>query len=157
MLAQDLEFRLLGPLEVSTAAVPVGIGGPKERALLAILLLHANEVVSTDRLVEDLWRGSPPAAAENLVQTYVSHLRRALEPDGPRQPRLIITRRPGYVLTVEGERVDLQRAERLARQGRRALSEGRPGPASRALGEALSLWRGPPLAEFADESAILAR
>lgn len=117
---------MLGPVEVLDGDLPVPIGGPKQRALLAVLLLSANRVVSRTELVEALWGGSPPPTADTAVHVYVSRLRKAL-PAGRLE-----TRPPGYLLRVEPEELDLDRFERLAQ-------EGRPH-------EALTLWRGPALA-----------
>src|SRR5256885_11885227 len=92
---RQMEFRILGPLEVVEQGDWVRLGGGKQRALLAVLLVHANEVVSADRLVEELWGEEPPATAAKIVQGYVSHLRRALGQG------VLLTPRPGYVLRVE--------------------------------------------------------
>jgi predicted ATPase/DNA-binding SARP family transcriptional activator len=126
-----MEFRLLGQLEVladDSAFVP---SAPKVRALLAILLLHANELVSADRLIDDLWSGDPPARAVKVLQTYISQLRAALGAER------IVTRSPGYLLRVGENELDLARFERLR-------AAGKPN-------EALALWRGAPLADFAYE------
>ena len=98
-----MEIRILGPLEVVAGGDPVDLPTGKARLLLAALVVHANQVVSTDRLFEFLWHGQPPDSAANTLQTYVSHLRRSLEPGRrPRQPsRLVITREPGYLLAVD--------------------------------------------------------
>jgi len=127
-----MEFRILGPLEVLENGRRLELGGAKQRALLAILLLHANEVVSTDRLIDALWEDDPPETGRKALQVYVSQLRKALG------KRRIATHAPGYRLEVETDELDLARFQRL-------LEEGEPR-------EALSLWRGPPLADFAYES-----
>jgi DNA-binding SARP family transcriptional activator len=136
-----MDFRLLGPLEVSEHDRPIAIGGVKQRSVLAVLLLHANELVSTDRLVDQLWGAAPPATAAKSIQVYVSRLRKVL---GDR----LATRAPGYVLRVEPSELDLVRFEQLAGEARRAA----PGSAARKLREALALWRGPALADLAYES-----
>ena len=100
--------------------VAVALGGVRERSLLAILLLNANELVSTDRIVDELWGDRPPKAAVKTVQVYVSRLRKILG------AQAIVTRPPGYVLHVEDQQFDLRRFERLAAEGRLALSSG-PG------------------------------
>ncbi|MGH9223111.1 MAG: AfsR/SARP family transcriptional regulator [Acidimicrobiales bacterium] len=148
-----MEFRILGILEVCDAGSPVEIGAAKERTLLAALVLHANQIVSRDRLVEVLWGDTPPATAATTLNTYVSHLRAALEPRrAPRtQPRLLLTRDPGYLLAVDPERVDAVRFERLASEGRRALAAGDAATAAATLREGLSLWRGRALADFVYE------
>lgn len=136
------EFRVLGPLEVSSSGVPLPIAAQKQRALLAVLLLHANKVVSTDRLVDALWGDSPPKTAVTSLQNTISQLRKLLGPD------ILVTRAPGYVLKIDPECLDLARFERLVASARGA------DPAERAalLREALALWRGDPLPELAFES-----
>jgi YVTN family beta-propeller protein len=140
-----LEFRILGPLELVEDGHPVEIAGRRQRALLANLLLHANEVVSSDRLIDGLWGERPPATAAKVLQNAVSQLRRSLGDD------LIVTRTPGYVLRVAPESIDAHRFEALLDQGRQRLASGNPEAAVATLDEALALWRGPPLDEFAYE------
>jgi DNA-binding SARP family transcriptional activator len=140
-----LEYRILGPLEVAANGRAVPLGGTKQRALLAVLLLHRGAVVPTDRLVEDLWGDDAPAAAAKTVQVHVSRLRKALRNAG------LETRAGGYALDVETESVDLFRFEDLTQDGRRLLAAGDAAAARAAFGEALALWRGPPLADFAYE------
>jgi class 3 adenylate cyclase len=137
----ELEVRLLGPLEASRGGTPARLGGPKPRALLAVLALEPGRVVSVDRLVESLWPGEAPETAAHAVQVYVSQLRKALGP-------VIATRAPGYELELDPERVDVHRFFRLAQEGRAALEGGDPTSAEGALREALALWRGPVLADF---------
>jgi DNA-binding SARP family transcriptional activator len=147
-----MEIRILGPLEVLVDNRPVHLPSGKPGLLLAALVVHTNRVVSVDRLLDVLWRGDPPDSAGNTLQTYISHLRRALEPDRPaREPgRVLITRAPGYVLAVDpADQVDAIRFERLVEQARRILDD--PGAAAARLGTALSLWRGEPLADFTFE------
>lgn len=147
-----MEFAILGPLEVRDQDRRIEVSGAKERRLLAVLVVHANEVVSTDRLIEALWGATPPATGANTLQTYVSHLRRVLEPDRSSRVRdgVLRTYRCGYKLMVEPEAVDAARFERLVRDGRHALSSD-PERAAESLGIALGLWRGEPLAEFGCE------
>ena len=137
----DTEFRLLGSLEVRTGARPVSLGGLKQRALLALLLLNANRVVARERMVDELWGENPPETAVATVQVYVSRLRKLL-PEGT-----LVTSPPGYVLAVEPEVFDLREFERLVSEAR----SSQPEHAAELLREALELWRGPPLAEFQDE------
>jgi DNA-binding SARP family transcriptional activator len=137
-----MEFRLLGPLEVVEHDGVLAVGGGKQRALLAVLLLHANEVVSTDRLLDDLWGSSPPATAPKSIQLYVSRLRKEFG-----EGRLV-TRPPGYVLRVERSELDVARFEQLVGEARVAD----PERAARKLREALGLWRGPALADLAYEA-----
>ena len=136
-----MEFRLLGPLEVIERDRSLVLGGRKQRALLAVLLLHANDAVSRERLIDELWGDSAPATVDKSIHVYVSRLRRQLG-DGR-----LITRPPGYMLRLDPSESDLGRFERLVAEA------GGAGPAAAAekLGEALSLWRGPPLADLAYE------
>jgi DNA-binding SARP family transcriptional activator len=141
-----LEFRLLGPLEVLADGSPVALGGPKQRATLAILLLNANRVVSVDRLADDLYAGEPPVTAVTQVQRQISDLRKTLGADAR-----IATRPRGYVIRVGGVELDLHAFEQLAAEGRHALERDSPGAAADLLREALALWRGAALADFAHE------
>jgi DNA-binding SARP family transcriptional activator len=136
-----MQFRLLGPLEVAEQNREAVLGGAKQRSLLAILLLHANEVVATDRLIAELWGESPPATVSKSIQSYVMRLRRELGPER------LSTRPPGYVLNVAPDELDLAVFERLRGEARRA----EPARAAQKLREALALWRGPPLADLAYE------
>ena len=148
-----IEFRLLGPLEVWRGGRQLAIGGPKPRALLAMLLLHAGEAVSTDRLIDALWGECPPPTAANALQAHVAALRRALEPDRANRGAdgVLVTRAPGYLLRVVGGELDVERFERLLAEGRDALPSD-PAAAAGLLREALGLWRGPALADFVFES-----
>jgi DNA-binding SARP family transcriptional activator len=147
-----LEFRILGPLEVVDDEGPLRLGGPKQRATLAILLLNANRVVSIDRLADDLYAGAPPATAVTQVQRQISELRKALN-----SPSLIETRAPGYVIRPEPDGLDLGHFERLAENAGRALRRDDARQAAELLREALGLWRGEPLADLAGEQfAIVA-
>ena len=137
-----MEFRVLGPLEVGSDETSLPLGSGKERALLAILILNANQTVARDRLVDDLWGERAPESAAKAVQTYVSRLRKRL-PAG-----ILRTRPPGYVLELEPEQLDLHRFERLLAAGQGALADGSVELASASLREALALWRGPALVEF---------
>ena len=150
-----MDFRILGPLEVADNGRESAIAPGKQRALLAILLLHANEVVPSDRLIEELWGEQPPASAAKSLQVHVSRLRRALEGErGNGADSVVITRGGGYLVRVEPGELDLERFERLLQEGSDALAEDAPERALGLLREALGLWRGPPLADFAyDEFA----
>ena len=146
-----LSFRVLGPVEaVSDTAGPVDLGGLKQRAVLALLIVNAGRVVSLDRFVTELWDEYPPARATSSLQAYVSRLRRLLEPGRePRKPsRLLPTLPPGWLLAVPPEAVDAAAFTRLAAEGRRLLQDRQPVAAHQALDDALTLWRGPALAEF---------
>jgi predicted ATPase/DNA-binding SARP family transcriptional activator len=145
----DLEFLILGPLEVRAEERQVELSGRRQRALLALLLLRANEVVSVDALVEGLWEEKPPKTASHALQVFVSDLRKAFRAAG--EDERIVTRSPGYLLRVGKGELDLERFERLAFEGRVALAGDDPAAASALFGEALALWRGDPLADFAYE------
>jgi DNA-binding SARP family transcriptional activator len=140
-----VEFRVLGPLEVWSEEISLPLGSAKERALLAMLLLSANQTVSRDRLVDGLWGERTPERAAKSIQTYVSRLRKILP------PAILRTRPPGYVLELQPEQLDLHCFEQLLAAGQRALAEGKAELASALLGEALALWRGSALAEFRSE------
>ena len=144
-MSNGLDFRILGPLEVKDGERPLRLGGAKQRSVLAILLLHAGEVVSVDRLIDELWADDPPEDAQTALHQHVSRLRRLLEPH-----RVIETRQPGYVVDPDGA-LDLHRFERLRDEGRAALGGGRAADASDRLREALGLWRGRPLADLEHE------
>jgi DNA-binding SARP family transcriptional activator len=141
-----MEFRILGPLEAWHEGGEVSLGGPKPRALLALLILHPNEVVSADRLIDELWGDDSPEDAAAALRVNVSRLRKALPQD------VLTTRSPGYAVRVEAGELDLRQFERLVDEGRSLLARGVAADASERLREALSLWRGPPLADFAYES-----
>jgi DNA-binding SARP family transcriptional activator len=136
-----LEFRVLGPLEVWDDERALQLGGPKQRALLALLLLDARRVVSTDRLIDVLWGEQPPATAATSLQNLVSQLRKLLGAD------VLVTKPPGYRLEVQAEQLDLERFRRLVEAARQASAAER----SRKLREALALWRGAALADLAYE------
>lgn len=141
------EFKILGTVEVLLDGDSTDLGSPRQRALLARLLTSPGQLVTADRLVEDLWAEDPPPSARHALHVYVSRLRKALGDDRSR----VESRAGGYVLNVAGNELDATRFERLAREGRAARQRGDPGTASSLLNRALGLWRGPALAEFADE------
>jgi DNA-binding SARP family transcriptional activator len=141
---RDVDFRILGPLEVTDEGREPVIASGKQRALLAILLLHANEVVSTDRLGDALWGQTPPLRAAKSIQVYVSRLRKELGEDR------LVTRAPGYVLVLERSELDLGRFEQLVAEAGRAD----PKNAARKLRQALGLWRGPALSDLAYEPFV---
>jgi DNA-binding SARP family transcriptional activator len=146
-----MEFLILGPLEAHEGGRKLALGGTKQRALLAMLLLNANRVVSNDRLIDALWGGADSEDAAKALQVAVSRLRKVLEPDRPRdQDRLLVTRPPGYELRLGPDQLDLNRFERLVAKARSSLAAD-PASAARQLHEALALWKGPPLADLAYE------
>ena len=138
-------FALLGSMQVRRDGVPLELGGLRQRSLLALLVLHANELVATDRLVDELWGDRPPDTAVKTVQVYVARLRKLLGAGA------IVTRTPGYELRVAPDAIDVSRFEALAEEGRRALGAGDPETARRRLMEGLALWRGAPLSDLAYE------
>ena len=145
-----MEYRILGPFHVARDGVEVGLGSGKQRALLALLLLHANEAVSSDRLIDQLWGEAQATSSAKVLHNYVWSLRRLLG-DG-----VLITRGRGYELRVEPGELDLDRFNDQVADGRQALAAGDPARAAAALGAALDLWRGPPLTDFAFEQFVLA-
>jgi predicted ATPase/DNA-binding SARP family transcriptional activator len=144
----SIELRILGALEVVAEGRPLALGGRKQRALLALLALHANELVSSDRLLEEVWPDSEPGAAAPSLHVYVSQLRKALGGSAA----ALETRPGGYALALAPDQLDAVRFERLLREGRQALAAGEPEHARAMLTEALSLWRGPALADLAYQS-----
>ena len=141
-----VEFRILGPLEVLDGGRELALGGRRQRALLAVLLLHANETLGSERLVHELWGESPPATAVKTVQVQISRVRKALGRD------LLVTREGGYRLELDRDWLDSQRFEKLLAEGRSELAGGPAEAAAAALTEALALWRGRPLEDLAYEA-----
>jgi len=141
-----MEFKVLGPLEVSTADGPLSLGGRKQRLVLAHLILRANDVVSTDVLIDEVWGEEPPDSVRSTLQGYVSHLRRAL---GER----LEGRTSGYVLHVHGDELDTTTFEAMVKEAKRSLASD-PATAATGLADALALWRGAAFADLADESSL---
>src|SRR3954454_12042791 len=139
-----MEFGILGALEVRADGRSVELGGPKPRALLAVLALHANQPVTAERVAVALWGEDTPPRAVKTVQVYVARLRKALG-----DPEVLVTTPGGYCLRVRPGELDAERFERQVADGRRALAAGRGEDAAAELREALELWRGPPLADLA--------
>ncbi|HEY1365930.1 MAG TPA: BTAD domain-containing putative transcriptional regulator [Gaiellaceae bacterium] len=148
MGSPTLELCLLGPLEVVADGRAMELGGPRQRALLALLLREPGRPMSSGRLAEELWHGDPPAGAETTLRSYVSRLRKALGRDA------VVSRAGGYVLDVDQEQVDAFRFERLLSQGREAMGRGAAGLASERLHAALALWRGRALADVFDSGCL---
>jgi basic membrane lipoprotein Med (substrate-binding protein (PBP1-ABC) superfamily)/DNA-binding SARP family transcriptional activator len=144
-----VEYRILGALEAISGGQPVALGPPKQRAVLAILLLHACDVVATDQLIDQAWGERSPRTATHSIQIYVSELRKVLEQVGG--PAVILTRPPGYELRADPEEIDARRFERLVVRAARDLEAGEAASAAAAASDALALWRGAPLADFAYE------
>lgn len=144
-----MEFRILGPLEVLEDDRPLALGRLKERIVLAVLLLHANEFVSRERLIDELWGVSPPPTARKAVNVYISKLRKTLSSNGD-DP--IATSEGGYRLVVDPTRLDAEQARALVATAGLHMAAGEVEPASRLLRQALGLWRGPTLAGFLLES-----
>ena len=141
-----MEFRILGPLSVGEGDVTISFDAPKHRALLGVLLLHPGEVVSAERLIDELWGERPPPTASKILQTYVSQLRKAVGPER------IVTQAPGYLLQLDGDALDAARFRQLAAEGRALAADGDAAAANRRYREALGLWRGPALADVVFES-----
>src|ERR671911_1328969 len=142
-------FRILGPLEVDVGGDTVPLGGPKQRAVLAHLVLRANQLVPAETLIDQIWPEEPPEKARNVVQTYVSHLRKALGHDR------IESHGPGYRLRLDPSELDAVRFDALMRDAKKSLPMD-PNVAVATLEDALALWRGPALADLADQSSLLA-
>jgi DNA-binding SARP family transcriptional activator/Tfp pilus assembly protein PilF len=139
-----MRFRLLGPLEVRAGDDWQGIGAPKWRSVLAVLLIKAGQIVPADVLINEVWGDAPPAKATNLISIYVLRLRRLL---GDADSTLLVTRAPGYQLRIGAEDSDAQVFEAMVHEGRRALAAGDAQSAAAQLAEALALWHGSPLAD----------
>ena len=137
-----MKVRILGPFQLENGGRQVTIGGIRQRAVLTRLSLQANEVVPSEQLLVDLWGEDSPQGAANALQAAVSRLRRVLPPGR------LITKAPGYVLRIFPDELDVRQFERLLAEGRDALAAGAAAEAARTLGQALSLWQGPPLADF---------
>jgi len=141
-----MHFKVLGPLHVTGPEGPISLGGPKQRAVLAHLLVRANELVPAESLIDQVWSGEPPEAARGTIHSYISHLRKALGADR------IEGRPPGYVLHVGADELDAERFERLLREAR--FANGSPGRAGNLLREALALWTGPAFADLSFEPSL---
>ncbi len=152
MSARDVQFKILGSLEFQRAGQIVDLGSHKQRSLLALLLINRNQVVSTDRIMDELW-GEDGAGKQSALWVHVSNLRSALEPDRPvrSEGTLLLTRAPGYLLQVEPSEVDAAMFERLLTEAR-GLASHDPAAAALVFAEALSMWRGRPLDDFTYES-----
>lgn len=151
-----MEFKVLGPIEVSEEDRVLDIGPRLPRTLLALLLIDANTVVSLDRLLDSLWGDHPPATAATALQNYVARLRRVLEGErlARTPPRVLVTQAPGYVLRIDADQIDARRFEALLETGRDQLASGRYTHARRTLRSALSLWRGSAYADLAFERCL---
>jgi DNA-binding SARP family transcriptional activator/Tfp pilus assembly protein PilF len=146
-------FRMLGPLEVRTGQEWIGVSAPKWRTVLAVLLLNHGEVVSTDRLIAEVWGERPPSKATNLVSIHVHRLRRLID---DAQGRILVTRAPGYQIRLAPGDLDAERFSSLAVAGRSALSGGDGQRAADLLTEALGLWRGQALADVPPSALVSA-
>jgi DNA-binding SARP family transcriptional activator len=138
-----VEYLVLGPVEIVRGGRAVTLGPPKQRSLLSLLLIHANEVVSTDRIIDSLWGDQGAADRQNALWVLISNLRSVLEPERDKRSAgtVLVTRSPGYVLQVDRDELDVWRFERLVHEGR-ALIDSDPATASITIGEGLALWRG---------------
>jgi len=144
-----LDFRVLGPFEVHRDGEPISLGGRQQRALLAALTLRANELVSAERLIDELWPEDPPDTADHLVHVYVSRLRKALGDD---DHHVLATRQPGYELAIPPGGRDLDRFEQHLVQAKVERDDCRLDDAATDLRDALALWRGPALADLVSET-----
>lgn len=142
-----IAYQLLGPLRVQAGDHVLALGGPKQRLVLAHLLLRANQLVTTDRLIDEVWGEEPPLSARGTLHSYVSHLRKAIGPER------LVGQPPGYILYASDQEIDAVRFESLARQARGRLGSD-PAAAARRLREALQLWRGEPLVDLAGELSL---
>ena len=141
-----MKVRILGPFRLEDGGRQLTIGGARQRTVLATLLLHANDVVPSERLLVDLWGENSPQSAANALQAAISRLRRVLPPGR------LITRAPGYALRIFPGELDVKQFEQLLTEGSDALAAGTAADAARTLDQALSLWQGPALADFRYES-----
>src|SRR5260370_5313669 len=137
-----MQVRILGTFQLEDGGRRITIGGARQRAVLADLLLHANEVVPSEQLLVDLWSEDTPPSAANALQAAISRLRRVLPPGR------LVTTAPGYALRIFPAELDAKQFEQVISEGRDALHAGAPAEAARMFDQALSLWRGPPLADF---------
>ena len=137
-----MQVRILGPFQLEDGGRRITFGGARQRAVLVDLLLHANEVVPSEQLLVDLWSEDSPPSAANALQAAISRLRRVLPPGR------LLTAAPGYALRIFPAELDAKQFEQLISEGRDALHAGAPAEAGRTFDQALSLWRGPPLADF---------
>jgi DNA-binding SARP family transcriptional activator len=144
----SIEYRVLGPLAVVVDGAEANLGGPRQRAVLAALLLRAGQVAPTSRLIDDVWGDDAPESAANLVQGYVSGLRKELG------RQVIETRDPGYIMRVGHDSLDLRKFELLANEGNAALGRGDAQEACDQLADALALWRGPALSDLPADSPL---
>ena len=153
MTDSQLDFRVLGPLEAVRDGEPVPLDARKPRALLGLLLIHANQVLSTDRILEEIWGDDQPGGGRRTLQVHISKLRRALEPDrkSGQTAEVLVTRSGGYSLVVDPDRIDAVRFEHLIERARQ-MGASQPERASATLSEALAMWRGQPYEDFGYES-----
>jgi DNA-binding SARP family transcriptional activator len=135
-----VEYLVLGPIEATADGRPLTVGAGKQRALLAVLVMHANTAVSVDRIIDALWGERPPASAAKVVQVLISQLRKSLA-NGD-EPSVIVTVGGGYMLRVAAGMTDVDQFDRLVEAGRHSLADGNPREAEQRLSEALGLWRG---------------
>jgi WD40 repeat protein/DNA-binding SARP family transcriptional activator len=147
-----VEFHALDGVTVTDGGREVNVGGPRQRRLLAVLLIHRNEVVSVDRLTDAVFAGEPSPGATTTMRSYIARVRKVVEVDG--SPAAVVTRPPGYLLAVPDEAFDVARFEAGLAEGRSLLSRGEAAEAATRLREVLALWRGEAYAEFADEEWV---
>ena len=144
-----MDIRLLGAIEACADGIPLPVGGPRQRAVLADLALHAGQAVPVAQLIDDLWGDRPPASAKSTLESYVYRLRQVLNASGA-AGGLLVTRPGGYMLDAAPEDIDVLRFRDLAASGGAAAEQGDAASAVRLVTSALALWRGPALADVRD-------
>src|ERR1700737_2947737 len=153
-----MQFRILGPLDVRHEGRPLAVGSGRQRVLLALLLLRYNQVVSTERMRDELWGSDVPESAPNAIQVYIAGLRRAIEPERARgsPSERLVTRGPGYMLRLADNELDLPQFDRMVDEARQALPS-HPARASALIREALGMWRGRALEDVLDAPFVVAQ
>lgn len=146
-----MQFSVLGSTEITNNNTPLELGGIRQRAILAYLLLNANKVVATSQLLHAIWDGNPPPTARKMIQNAVSAIRRTLTTNtDPTTTATLHTHPPGYQLRLNTETIDLHRFRRLVREGRHATTTNNPHHAADLLHQGLALWRGRALADLVE-------
>jgi len=147
---------VLGPVEVHRDGVPLDLGGPQQRAVIAHLAIDAGRVLSVERLIDRLWGDQPPRTPLGTLQSYVSRLRRAIEParEAGAAPQVLVSEAPGYVLRIPPDAVDVHRFTTMVNEARTAAAAGYANQALERFDNALALWRGPALAGVGPDEQV---